>query len=183
MWKYMFNRFLGNEISKYVDSKNKAKRQQRESQKRFEVHREQLRQEESQKEIILRIQKEKFNRHINLADAFLRDVVKLEQMVDDKAASIKEFFNYNGDMKIYRSIFLTTPQKEELKKQLDLKPADYIAYPHTNYQKDEASTIEYIFENTNIFKSLKQKMSLKRYVLYANAKFPTIYLFLRLDSK
>lgn len=179
MWKYMFNRFLGNEISKYVDSKNKAKRQQRESQKRFEAHREQLRQEE----IALQIQKEKFNRHINAADAFLRDVVKLEQTIDDKAASIKEFFDYNGDTKIYKSIFLTTPQKEELKKQLGLKPADYIAYPHTSYHRDEASTIEFIFENTNIFKSLKQKMSLKKYVLYANAKFPTIYLFLRLDGK
>ncbi|NRF89859.1 hypothetical protein HQN89_02240 [Paenibacillus frigoriresistens] len=183
MWKYMFNRFLGNEISKYVDSKNKAKRQQKESKKRFEVHREQLRQEESQKETTLRIQKEKFNRHINLANSFLCDVVKLEQMIDENAASIKDFFDYNGNTKIYKSIFLTTPQKEELKKQLDLKPADYIAYPQTNYQKDEASTIEFIFENTSIFKSLQQKMSLKRYVLYANAKFPTIYFFLRFDSK
>ncbi len=109
MFKFLLGKIISREIWHLSDLTVKERRRKKAIQKYFDE--EQQRKELEQKENLL-----KFSSHIEKADRFLQDSVMLEQLVRDKRRDVIAFFEHNGDTKRYNSFFLTTPQKEELRR-------------------------------------------------------------------
>jgi hypothetical protein len=116
----------------------------------------------------------RFASHIEKADRFLQDVVMLEDVIENKLDAMEEFFENNGNTKHYHGFFLTTPQKQELKKLLGLRPVDYIK-KDLRITKTEENTIEFILEQTSTYRTAEQKISSTGHRMLVDAQLATIY--------
>lgn len=171
MLHYIFKRLFAREIIRTMDSKGRI----RASEKFWKEQRQEAQNKRTEN-------LNRLSHKISLANDFLRDSIKFEQMVEDKMESIKRFFEINGNNKgPCMTLFLTTPQKKELLKSLNIRPVDWIS--EGSYRiADEASTIAFILENTETFMNVKRRMSMRQYHVYVNATFPTLYFMVSLEK-
>lgn len=130
--------------------------------------------EQQKKDHAIKESRLRFASHIEKADRFLQNVVKLENMIEEKKQNMHDFFEFNGDTKQYLSFFITTSQKEELKRLLCLRPVDYIN-KDLHLLKTEQNTIEFILEQTDSYRNAEQIINSTGHRMYVNAQMATIY--------
>jgi len=141
---------------------------------------------QTEDDFILIRRKEKLLEKIKITDAYLKDHFKLEQQIEEKKTQLDQYINrYNSFTSSERrynlnnpSIFFTTPQMLELKKQLQLSKDDYVPSNSSN-KANEDSTIEYLIVNTNVYEKLNRKLDYLNFRMTITTFVPiwTFYFF------
>lgn len=165
----MFSKIFYKEVSKYVDQQAKQKKKNREINK---IHTEQHRQNQKIQDEKVRI----FQDKIDIADDYLQKEVNILYEFKKNEAMIDRFFTKNHWLKSVQQrnppanfslITLTTYQREDLLKKLQLTPRLYVQKDlYTLGKPTRDSTLEFIILNTPIIKKISALQDLKGYRLY-----------------
>lgn len=165
----MFSKIFYKEVSKYVDQRAKQKKKDREINK---IHTEKHRQNQKIHDEKVRI----FQDKIDIADDYLQKEVNILNEFKKNEAMIERFFTKNHWLKSVQQrspranfslITLTTYQREDLLKKLQLTPRLYVQQDLYSLGKPTRdTTLEFIILNTPTIKKLSALQDLKGYRLY-----------------